>query len=161
MIYFSKISFKYKKDTVTELFQNGRLQFFINHNEELKDEESNSVFKIGKYSIKFFLKVSFDLQPGIHDFLWQYTKYYDSANIKTKQSKIIIEYIEIEGVEYADYECKPCINKMSPVGSSDCYFCKPNQFYDKSNVFTLINHLFRAHVTNVRMAKFLFQTPKV
>jgi len=119
---------------------NGIFKFFINHNKKIEDDRINVHFSTGinnyyyLYNIFIILLVFFDLAPGNHDFLWQYTKYYDNNTPNTKTVKIEIEKIIIEGVEFSDYECQSCNGMSSPVGSSECYFCKLNQYYDNSQV---------------------------
>jgi hypothetical protein len=83
---------------------------------------------------RVFLKLtleSYELSPGFHTFLWQYSKRVENSDdISKLYAKI--EYIEIEGVHSADYECKKCIKSSSLEGSSQCEFCQANFYFDES-----------------------------
>jgi len=79
-----------------------------------------------------YLLVTFDLQEGYHDFLWSYKKYVNNDN--NKLLKVVIKSIEINGIEFAAYECKDCVNSFSLPGSSECHFCKSNTYFDKTQV---------------------------
>ena len=75
---------------------------------------------------------TFFLKPGYHEFLWQYSKYLEPSEAdEINNLKLTIESIEIEGVDYADYECNNCTGKKSSAGSSECFYCKVNSYFDQ------------------------------
>ena len=114
------LKFKYKKDTRIENGKiSGTFRFFINYLVEINDVNVNN----DEWSV-----ISFNLQPGYYTFLWQYLKYVDSY--ATEEMKLQIAYIEVDGIETAAIECKPCKTGFSLEGSDYCDSCEDNEYYD-------------------------------
>ena len=128
--------FKYKKDAKKEpYYYNGRFRFFLDYEEKIYEVNEVTNFKTGNYYIiAFILQIiaTFFLKPGYHEFLWQYSKYLEPSEAdEINNLKLTIESIEIEGVDYADYECNNCTGKKSSAGSSECFYCKVNSYFDQ------------------------------
>ena len=114
------IKFKYKKDTI---IQNGKIsgsfRFFINYLMEINDEKITENEE--------WNEILFNLNPGYYSFLWQYLKY---DSYESHEMKLQIAYIEVEGIETAAIECKPCLNGFSSEGSDFCDSCEENEYFD-------------------------------
>ena len=120
------IKFKYKKDTKIKNGKiSGTFRFFINYLIEINDVKTTEENK------EEWNEISFNLQPGYYSFLWQYLKYVDSQ--ESEEMRLQIAYIEVEGIETAATECKPCKNGFSSEGSDYCDSCEDNEYYDPNS----------------------------
>ena len=114
------IKFKYKKDTkIINQKISGQFRFFINYLIEINDDKTTENEQ--------WNEILFNLNPGYYSFLWQYLKY---DNFESSEMKLQIAYIEVEGIETAAIDCKPCANGFSAEGSDFCDTCEENEYYD-------------------------------
>lgn len=120
------IEFKYKKDSISDgYYSNGIIEFFIDFNLSLFDSYNNDVWQTVKYN----------LTSGYHNFLWRYVFYLDNNVPASKNLRAYIDYIKIDGVDFADTICKKCGNKFSEEGSDSCIFCGYNYFFNEETVY--------------------------
>jgi hypothetical protein len=123
------IEFKYKKDAIGEgYWANGLFTFYLDYDLVVDDSTNNMVWQVA----------SFNLTKGYHNFLWSYVTYVEGTNQATKSLKAFIDYIKIDGVEYADVSCSKCVNKFSEPGSDSCIFCNYNNYFNEEAVTNLL-----------------------
>ena len=122
------IQFKYKKDRILDdVYSNGNLAFYVDYDLKMWDTEDNVIW----------IERIFNLTKGYHNFLWRYVYFVDKSKPASLNLNAYIDYIKIDGVEYADTTCKQCVNKFSEAGSDSCIFCGYNYFFNEQIVYRL------------------------
>jgi hypothetical protein len=117
-----ELKFRYKKDTIEDFFmKNGLFILFLDYDLIYKDNEINSTWK----------SFSQPLEAGDHNIVFVYDYWINPLNAETKKLKLQIESLEITGVDDAAYECTRCIEGISPEGSSECFQCQADYYFNK------------------------------
>ena len=98
--------------------------------------------KTGRIVYKILLKnlVSIELEPGAYTFLWVYSRQVIENYPETKNFRMRIKSIEIDGIDTAETQCTKCEENSS---STRCRNCQENYYFDELTVkkFLYINIL--------------------
>lgn len=116
------IMFGYVKNTVMDgIHHNGQFKFFIDYEEKIHDRNLTNNFT----------DLSFDLESGMHSFMWVY--YYKTDDKNSQQNlSMQLKYIMINGIDNSAYECTKCPKGFSKEGWDHCETCPSNQYLDES-----------------------------
>lgn len=118
-----ELKFRYKKDTINDFFmKNGLFILFVDYDLIYKDNEINSSW----------ITYTHPLEAGDHNIVFVYDYWINPLNSETRKLKMQIESLEITGLDDASYECKKCIDGISPEGSGECFKCQADYYFNKN-----------------------------
>ncbi len=126
---------KYKQDSIIENnFNNGEFKLYLDYELIKRDNKQNNDWKI----------VYKDFNEGEHQIVLSYW----FIKGQEEKMKLYISNFEIINYEENSLICEKCINSISPEGSSKCYSCLENYFFNeqtqkcekcKDNEFSFLN----------------------
>ena len=126
---------KYKQDSILENnYYNGEFKLYLDYELIQRDNKQNNEWKI----------IYKDFNEGEHQIVLTYWFFKG----KEEKMKLYISNFEIINYEENSLTCEKCINSISPEGSSKCYSCLENYFFNektqkcekcKDNEFSLHN----------------------
>ena len=108
---------KYKQDSIFENnLINGEFKLYIDYELIIRENKKNSDWKI----------IYKDFNEGEHQIVMTYWYFKNNENMR-----LYIQNFEVINFDETSITCEKCIFSFSPQGSTNCFSCLENYFYNE------------------------------